>query len=392
MSEVMEKQSGSRKAKAFIVAGLVAATGLIVLFLYQSYAKTHIKTDDAFVEGSIHLVAPRVAGTVSEVLIRDNQSVKAGDLLVNLDRVPFEQGLAEARASLRAEQGKLAEARAQVDAQEKRVAATRASLASTRQMEDQLAAAVLARQAELRAREASMRQAQLDLERAENLAAQEVIPQSRLDRAKTAFEMESAAMAAAAELKNQAEAAIRSHKSTVSQVLAQLKAEEASLEKTRASLNTQVEQIAMRQAQVEMAELRLDYSSVKAPADGFVTRMSTEVGNTVQAGQPLMSLVSLDDAFVLANYKETRIEHILPGQKARIRIDAYPGKIFTGRVDSVMAGAGSAFTLFPTENASGNYVKVVQRIPVKITFDNLEEARPYLKVGISAVPTILTKK
>jgi membrane fusion protein (multidrug efflux system) len=259
-------------------------------------------------------------------------------------------------------------------------------------MEDQLAAAVSARQAEVRARDASLQQAKLDLVRAEKLAKQEVIPQSRLDRAKTAFEMESATLNAAEELKRQAEAALRSHESSEAQVMAQLKAEEASLERTRAFLNTQKEEIARRQTQVDMAKLRLSYSLVTAPADGFVTRMSTEIGNTVQAGQPLMSLVSLDEAFVLANYKETRIDRILPGQKVRIRIDAYPDREFTGRVDSVMAGAGSAFTLFPPENASGNYVKVVQRVPVKITFDDLEDARPYLKVGISAVPTILTKR
>lgn len=392
MSEVEKKQTGGKKTRAFIIASLITLTGLTALFLYQSYAKTHIKTDDAFVEGSIHLVAPRVAGTVLEILVRDNQSVKAGDLLVRMDPVPFEQAMAEATASLRAEQGKLIETRAQVEAQKKRVAATRASLVSTRDMEDQLIAAVSARQADLRARRASLRQAQLDLDRAAKLANQEVIPQSRLDRAKTAYEIESAALTAAEELKNQAEAALRSHKSSVVQVMAQLKAEEASLEKMKASLNTQNEQIARRQAQVEMAELRLSYSRVTAPTDGFVTRMSAEIGNTVQAGQPLMSLVSLEDAFVLANYKETRIEHILPGQKVKIKIDAYPGKEFMGRVDSVMAGAGSAFTLFPTENASGNYVKVVQRIPVKITFNDPAEARPYLKVGISAVPTILTKE
>jgi membrane fusion protein (multidrug efflux system) len=177
----------------------------------------------------------------------------------------------------------------------------------------------------------------------------------------------------------------------VAQAEAQLKVEEASLVRTKASLKTQNEQIARRQAQLDMAALRLAYTLVSAPADGFVTRMSAEVGNTVQAGQPLMSLVSLDDAFVVANYKETRLEHIVPGQKVTIRLDAYPGQKFTGRVESIMAGTGAAFTLFPPENASGNYVKVVQRVPVKIIFDDLEKVRPYLRVGLSVVPTILTE-
>lgn len=392
MMEENGKPVGQKKIRAFVIAGLVTLVGLTALFLYQGYAKTHITTDDAFIEGSIHLIAPRVTGTIVGVLALDNQLVKISDKLVELDPLPFEQSLVEATASLQTEKGRLAEVRAQIEAQERRVAAAKASLVSTRNMEEQLAAAVSARQAEVRARNASLHQARLDLARTEKLFHQEVVPENRLDRAKTAFEMESAALTAAEELKRQADVNLRSHRSSIDQAEAQVKAEEASLERTRASLKTQNEQIARRQAQVEMAQLRLTYTSVTAPADGFVTRMSAEVGNTVQAGQPLMSLVSLDDAFVVANYKETRIERILPGQKVTVKIDAYPGLKFTGRVDSIMAGTGASFTLFPPENASGNYVKVVQRVPVKITFDNLEKARPYLRIGLSVVPTILTKE
>jgi len=391
MIEENDTSAGRRKTRAFVIAGVIALAGISSLLIFQGYARTHITTDDAFVKGSVHLVASRVTGTILEVVVTDNEAVKSGTLLAKLDPEPFEQVLAEAMAMLRTENSRSAEFEARVESQKKRAAAARASLLLTREMEEQLAAAVSVRQAETRAQSASLTQALLDFTRAETLSGQEVVPRSKLDRTRTAVEMETAILDAARELERQAGVALTSHKRSIAQARAHLKAEEAALEQTIAALQTQVEQIARRQAQVDMARLKLKYTQVAAPADGFVTRMSAEVGNTVQAGQPLMSLVSLKDAFVLANYKETRVSRILPGQKVTMEMDAWPGRKFSGRVDSVMAGTGAAFTLFPPENASGNYVKVVQRIPVKITFNDLEEIRPYLKIGISVVPTILAE-
>jgi len=381
----------SKKIKGFIILGVVVAVGLSVLFLYRGYARTHVSTDDAFVEGSVHMIAPRVAGTVAQILVGDNQRVEAGDLLVKLDPEPFQRAVDEAAALVRSEEGRLLEIRARVTAQEKRVLAMKASLVSTRAAEKGLVAAVSARQAEVLAKSASLNQSQLDLSRAEKLSDQEVIPKSRHDRAQTALEVASAALTVAKELKNQAQVGLEAHKSTVAQVRAQFRAEQAALESTRASLITQAGQIARRQAQAESARLRLSYTEVTSPANGFVTRLSAEKGNTVQTGQPFMSLVNLDEAYVVANYKETRIGAFEPGQKVTIKLDSFPGQKFAGTLDSIMAGTGSAFTLFPPENASGNYVKVVQRVPVKITFDNLEDVRPLLKIGMSVVPTILVE-
>ena len=391
MNESNEHQSvrNSKKVKRFIILGVVVAIGLTALFLYRGYAKTHVSTDDAFVDGSVHMIAPRVAGTVAQILVSDNQWVKAGDLLVTLDPEPFQKAVDEAAAFMRSEEGRLTEARARVTAQEKRVSAMKASLDSTRAAEKGLFAAVSARQAEVMAKSASLKQSQLDLSRAEKLSDQEVIPKSRYDRAQTALEVASAAVTVAEELKNQALVGLEAHKSTVAQVRAQLSAEQASLESTRASLETQAGQIARRRAMEESARLRLSYTEVTSPANGFVTRLSAEKGNTVQAGQPFMSLVNLEEAYVVANYKETRISSFEPGQRVTIKLDSFPGQKFAGTLDSIMAGTGSAFTLFPPENASGNYVKVVQRVPVKITFDNLEDVRPLLRIGMSVEPTIL---
>ena len=390
-SEDQQTARNSKKMRAFMIVGTIVAVGLIILFLYRGYARTHVTTDDAFVEGSIHMIGARVAGTVVEILISDNQQVKAGDLLARLDPEPFQKAVDEADASFQSEEGRLTETNAQIVAQEKRVSAMEASLARTREAEKELMAAVSAKQAQMQARSAALDQSRLDLIRAEKLSKQEVIPQSRYERAKTTFEMASADLTAAEEFKNQAVVALKAHKSTVAQVQAQVKAEEAAYERSLASLTTQMGQISRRKAQAESARLRLSYTALIAPADGFVTRLSAEVGNTVQAGQPLMSLVNLEDAYVVANYKETRIGRFKQGQKVTIKLDSYPGLKFKGTLDSIMAGTGAAFTLFPPENASGNYVKVVQRIPVKITFDDLEEVRPLLRIGMSAVPTILTE-
>lgn len=392
MSEGKSTSPRSGKTRGFLIAGAIVVASILALLIYRGYSRTHITTDDAFVEGAIHMVASRVSGTVIEVPVSDNETVQKGSSLVKLDPEPFQQALAEAEASLRTEQSRSVEFEAHIVSQGRRVAAARASLLLTRDMKAQLAAGVEAHRAETRAKTASLTQARLDLSRAETLHDQEVVPRSRLDRARTAVEMETAVLEAAREFEHQAEAALNSHKRSIAQARAHLNAEEAALQQARASLQTQAEQIARRQAQVEMARLKLGYTQVAAPADGSVTRLAAEVGNTVQAGQPLMSLVSLQSAFVVANYKETRVGRILPGQKVTMKMDALPGRKFSGRVDSIMAGTGAAFTLFPPENASGNYVKVVQRIPVKIVFDDIEEIRPYLKIGISVVPTVLTEE
>lgn len=393
MNESQELQAApkGKKKKAFIIVGTIVVVGLIVLFFYRGYSKTHVKTDDAFVEGSIHMIGPRVAGTIVQVLVNDNQHVTQGTLLARLDPEPFQKAVDEATASMESENGRLNEANARILAQEKRVAAMRAALARTKASEKELIAAVSARQAQVQAKSAGLDQSRLDLSRAEKLSEQEVIPRSRYDRAKTAFEVANAALIAAQEQRNQAQVALEAHKSTVAQARAQVMAEEAALNRVQANLETQAGQIARRQAQVDSAMLRLSYADITAPADGFVTRLSGEVGNTVQAGQPLMSLVNLEKAYVVANYKETRIGRFKPGQKVTMKLDSHPGKKFEGTLDSIMAGTGAAFTLFPPENASGNYVKVVQRVPVKITFDDLEEVRPLLRIGMSVVPTIHVK-
>jgi len=150
-------------------------------------------------------------------------------------------------------------------------------------------------------------------------------------------------------------------------------------------------QVKLAEEQLRQAELNVGYTRITAPAAGYVTRKSVQTGNQVKDGQPLMAVVDLDSLYIVANYKETEMGHIRPGQPVRITVDAYPGRALTGKVDSIMAGTGVSFSLFPAENATGNYVKVVQRIPIKIVLDPGADKDHLLRVGMSVVPTVITK-
>jgi membrane fusion protein (multidrug efflux system) len=193
----------------------------------------------------------------------------------------------------------------------------------------------------------------------------------------TGYEVIAAQVKAARDQVRQAQTSLETQKSVIRQAESALKSQESSVRKGQAILRS--------------AELNRGYTNVYAPSDGYITRKSVEPGNQIQAGQPLMAIVPLDDLWVTANYKETQLRGVKPGQKVNIRVDTYTGKVFSGRVDSIMAGTGSAFSLFPPENATGNFVKVVQRIPVKIVLDKDTDSEHVLRVGMSVEPTILIK-
>ncbi len=392
MDEKAAANNNHKKRRiALGVFAVFLSVGLIAIYFYIQYTKTHITTDDAYVRGSIHIISPKVTGTVLNLNVTDNQMVKKGEILVELEPDLFIQRLREAESSLKAEDSRLSGVTAMIKAQGKKVSAAKALLVKTRAVRGELAALVEVRKAEAAAKSSLLRQAELDLGRAENLVKKGVIPQDRYDRAKTACETSISALKAAQAMKRQAEVSLRAHGSVIVQAEASLKAEKAVLEQLNASLKTQQEQIRRMAARLELARLNLSYTKVYAPVDGYVTRKSVEAGNQVMAGQPMMAIVPLNNIYVIANYKETKIQRLRPGQEVRIKVDAYPGKVFTGRVDSIMAGTGVVFSLFPPENATGNYVKVVQRIPVKIVLEQGADAGHILRIGMSAVATVLAK-
>ena len=378
-----------RRRVGFLLVAALAVAVIVARDRYQHYNRTHIRTDDAYVEGTIYAVASRVPGTVARVNAAVNQRVRAGEVLVELDPEIARARRAEAEAALQAETLRGAELEAARDGAATRIKAAEANLARVSALSQELAAAVAVRAAEVRSRTVLLEQAGIDFARAESLFAKKVVPRDRFEQARTAQENARTALEAAEKSRLQAELALLNHAASITQARAAIAVEKSALGQSEAAIRTHGEQVKGRESQLEIARLTVGYATIAAPADGYVTRKSVEAGNQVQAGQPLMAVVSLRDLTVVANYKETQVNAIKPGQPVRIRADALPDRVFTGRVDSVMAGTGAAFSLFPPENASGNYVKVVQRIPVRIVLDPDQGAEEVLRVGMSVNPTIL---
>jgi membrane fusion protein (multidrug efflux system) len=330
-----EEQNGQKKRKAFIIVGLVVLVGLIGAYFYSGYRKTHVSTDDAFVDGNIHTIAAKINGTVKQIHVGDNQQVKKGDLLLEIDPADYSLRVREASSVVGAEKAKL----------------------------DEIETRIASAQANLQLQRANLKLAETEKTRSENLYQKEVIPRDRYDRAITAYEV----------------------------AVAQVKAAEEQLRSAESQKLTQTATIRQKEATAAMADLNVSYTKITAPADGYVTKKAIQVGNQIQPGQPLMAVVSLNDIWITANYKETEMTNIRPGQAVDIKVDSYPGRTFKGRVDSIMAGTGVTFSLFPAENATGNYVKVVQRIPVKIILNQGEDKNHVLRIGMSVEPTILAK-
>lgn len=326
-----------RKAALIMLALLLVGGWFGLRWLVHS--RTNLATDNAFIEAQVHPVASRIAGTVVVVQVRDNQLVKAGELLLELDPTDYRVAAEKAEAAVGV-------AINETTGDASQVGATRAALQSARARRDQ---------------------ALLDTKRGESLFAREVIPKEQLERLRTGQKVADAQLREAEEQVKRAEA------------LAGLNSGPGGQARVR-----------QRQAELTETRLRLGYTKIVAPADGYITRKGVEPGATIQAGQPLMAVVPLQAPWIIANYKESQLGHIKPGQKVSFTVDAYPGRHFSGRVDSIMAGTGAAFSLLPPENATGNYVKVVQRIPVKILIDATSDPDHQLRMGMSVVPEIHT--
>jgi membrane fusion protein, multidrug efflux system len=355
--------SGKRslwQRRPVIVLGTVVLFGLLFYGLrYLAESLTHEWTDDAFLDSTIVSVAPKVPGRVSNVAAQSNQKVKAGDLLVEIDPRDLAMQLDQRRAAVESARANVALSKAVVELSRTQVATAEAT---AKQSAAQAGVA-----------QANAEKAKADLKRAEELIQNHTISPQEFDVAKTAAAATDASFKAAREK-------AASDQAKVAEAQAQVEAAQKSLERGEAQA---------RQAEwdVQAAELNLSYARVTAPADGYVTKKAVESGDYVQVGQRLMALV-LTDTFVTANFKETQVEHIRPGQPVRITVDSAGSQVFKGHVESIMAGSGARFSLLPPENAVGNYVKVVQRIPVKILFDGPVEAEHVLGPGMSVVPSV----
>ena len=353
-----------RKVIAILLLSLITIMGIIAIYVYLEYRKTHITTDDAFVDGRIHTIASKVSGTVKTIYVRDNEFAEKGKLLADIDDRDYAVRVEQAESTLNAERAKLEELSTNIDVASKRLSELRYRIKSTA--------------AELRLREANFKQAEQDLTRARTLFAKHIIPEEQFEKTKTAYDIAVASREAAKDQLRQAEASRET--------------QEAMIAQAESAFESQKSKIKQKEAILKEEKLRRSYTNIYAPAEGYITKKNIEIGKQIQAGQPLMTVVPLNDIWITANYKETQLEHVKPGQEVKIEVDTYPGKEFFGRVESIMAGTGSVFSLFPPENATGNYVKVVQRIPVKITLKEGSDPDHILRIGMSVVPTVLVKQ
>ncbi|MGE5247148.1 MAG: HlyD family secretion protein [Verrucomicrobiota bacterium] len=380
-----------RKNRAlWLFAGILLLT-VISGFAYWEYRRTHISTDDAYVDGKIHMVSPRVQGKVISVLVDDNQPVRAGDPLLLLDPEPYAVRQAGAASAVAGGVADLTAARADLVAARSDVTAAGKDLEGARAQLAQLAAAIDAARARKTLTAAQLAQANRDAARMKELFERQVISRESFEKAQTDASVAKSQDDLAQEQLRLAEAAIPTQEALIAQRRAVVSQRESVVAQRQARIGQLEAALRQRESGLTEAKLFHQYTTVVAPADGYVTRKSVEVGQVVSPGQTVLAVAALDNVWVVANYKETDIARIRRGQQVEIEVDTFKGKTFRGKVDSIMAGTGSAFALFPPENASGNYVKVVQRVPVKIVVSKGEDPTHVLRIGLSVIPTVLIR-
>jgi membrane fusion protein (multidrug efflux system) len=408
MAESNDIRPSGRSNRIPLIAGavvLIAAVG----FGWWWMTRGRESTDDAQVDAHVTQVASRVGGIILSVAVSDNQLVEAGTVLASIDPRDYQVAVDKAKAELADAEAAAIAAQSNVPitstSTESGVSTAQSSVDQAHSLIDSAAKEVEAARARLTAAQARLREAQIqadrsrkDVDRLKGLLAKDEVSQQQYDAAEAAAAGQAAAVDTARAQIAEAEAGIRVAESR--QVTA--KAAEAAARASLRNAQTGPEQVtAMRarassaQARVEQAkatlaqaQLNLEYTVVKAPARGVVSRKTVNPGQVVQPGQPLMALVQTDDVWIVANFKETQLGEMRPGQRVVVTVDAYDGKRFSGKVDSIAAATGSRFSLLPPENATGNFVKVVQRVPVKIVLDAGQDPDNLLRPGMSVTPTV----
>ena len=414
--------------RAIIGLAVLVAVGILGWGGWAWYrSAAEVSTDDAYVEGTISPVSAKVSGHVVDMLVRDNQAVRANDVLLRVDPRDYEAKRDQARAAVSVAEANVRAARAELplarETTRSQVEEVRAALEGSRvgvrssesavdearaRLESKRAAAAASR-ADVTAAESAQRKARRDLERMQALMKNDYVSRREHDDAMAALENADAALEAARRRLSSIEKEVQQTEAEMAsrvlaieqsrQRVAEVRGTLARAESQQQTVSVKVAELARAEAQLRaaqadlaVAELNVEHSTVRAPIDGVVSKRSVEVGQIVQPGQPLLALVPLQDVWVIANFKETQLTKIRPGQRAEVRIDSFPDTVFVGSVNSISAGTGSRFSLLPPENATGNWVKVVQRVPVKILLDGKTVGNPQpLRAGMSAVVTVRLK-
>ena len=409
MADQTESITSRPRFRLIVGVVIVAIAGV---FVWRWAVAGRESTDDAQVEAPVTPVSARVGGTVVRVPVKDNQRVDAGDVLVELDPRDYQVAVDKARAELADAEASAVAARSNVPI----TSTTTASNVSTAQGSveearggadaaqtelDVAKARLTTAQARQREAEANAARTAKDVERLRGLLAKDEVSQQQFDAALAAADAQRAATDSAKSQVVEADAGIRVAESRLVQARAGEQQARAGLQSaqtapeqvtaTRAHASSAEAHALQARATLAQAELNLQYTTIKAAERGIVSRKMAHVGQVVQPGQPLMALIPLEEVWITANFKETQLESIRPGQSATVKVDAYGGREYKGHVDSIAAATGARFSLLPPENATGNYVKVVQRVPVKIVLDPGQDPDHLLRPGLSVVPTVYTK-
>jgi membrane fusion protein (multidrug efflux system) len=396
--------------------GLGIALACLAIFFgvrYILWSSTHEETDDAYLEAHVHAVSSRVAGTVAQVLVDDNQHVNAGQTLALLDANDYQVRVDQAQANLDValRQAQTAQASVKMTSESALAQSTEANgsiseatsgIASAQAELAVTQAGVPRAQAELAKTEATEHRAELDQQRYDDLLAKGQVSRQTADHAHEAYQVAVAARVAAQQAVTQAEAEVLKAQQAIATAHAQLEHSQGVLQSAKAAgleINVRNDQYSSSQASVaqasaalEDAKLQLSYTRIVAPTSGRIGKKSIEVGQRVQVGQPLLAVVE-DNPWIVANFKETQLGKMRDKQPVEIKIDSFPHHRFRGHVDSLAPGSGNTFALLPPDNATGNFTKIVQRVPVKIVFDpdSMDGYEGLMSPGISALVTVTTK-
>jgi membrane fusion protein (multidrug efflux system) len=392
-----------------IVGGVVLIVAIVGLFLYYHNRES---TDDAQIDGHITPIASKIYGKVASVLVDDNQAVKAGQVLVKIDPRDYQAAVDQAKGALELAESEARSAGVDVPRTAENVASgtssadaqllgAQADAASAQATYEQAQTADLAyAQANVNKSMANAALAQADLARYKPLMERDEISKQQYDAAKANADATASALKADQEKLAQAQRNVEVVKAQLDAAKARVMQARAGVEgaladKKQVGMRTadaqaKVAKVAQARGALDAAQLNLSYTDVVAPVDGVATHKQVETGQIVQAGQGLLVVVPLQDVWVTANFKETQLRNMHAGQKAEVRVDTY-GKTFSGHVDSIAGATGGVLSLLPPENATGNYVKVVQRIPVKIVLDPVPADKAVLRPGMNVDATVITK-
>jgi membrane fusion protein (multidrug efflux system) len=405
-----ERPGRTRTVRFVLLALLVVA--VVAAIPVSAYYAARESTDDAQVDGDIVPISARITGTVVEILVRDNEAVKAGQPLVRLDPADYQVSLAQAQAALASALANTSETgvnvpltnintRTLITTSSSQTVEAQAAVASALQGVDTARARLNSANSDLAGKQADFVKAQKDLVRLKALVEKDEISKQDYDAAvaaeqSSAADVESAkadAIAAQHQL-DQAISDVGQSRARLNTAVATQRQSEELRPKQQAvseARHKQAEaQVKQSQANLEQAKLNIGYTLIKAPVDGVVSRRTAQIGLQVSPGQQVMALVPLENVWITANFKETQLKKMRVGQRVEFEVDTYgSSRKYHGRIDSVAAASGARFSLLPPENATGNYVKVVQRIPVKVILDQGENQDHLLLPGMSVSPTVL---